>query len=210
MLIRFSPLAIAEFHNPRAAAARINSPFRAPWNRTLKLLDYELECLAAEDILIRAGFNAGALRVDGWPKGNLSPDHPAVILSFVSGGAPLAFPCDRFITYQDNIRAIALALEALRKVDRFGVTRSQEQYSGFRQIEASRAWTIEDAAEYIGIKAGIDAKILIDDAEAFRRAYRALALDMHPDRGGNVHEWHLLGQARILLDQHHASTAARA
>jgi hypothetical protein len=66
MLIRFSPLAIAEFPNPRAAAARINSPFRAQWNRTLKLLDYELECLAAEDILIRAGFNAGSRKVPAY------------------------------------------------------------------------------------------------------------------------------------------------
>lgn len=40
----------------------------------------------------------------------------------------LSYPCDTFTTLQDNLRVIALALEALRMVDRYGVTRRGEQY----------------------------------------------------------------------------------
>lgn len=37
--------------------------------------------------------------------------------------------CDR---WQDNVRSIALGLEALRAVDRFGISREGQQYAGFR------------------------------------------------------------------------------
>jgi hypothetical protein len=49
------------------------------------------------------------------------------------------FAVDKFATWQDNLRAIALGLEALRKVDRYGITKNSEQYTGWKQLEAGPA-----------------------------------------------------------------------
>jgi len=204
MNIRFVPLELKDFPSPRAIAERKFSQFKASWNRTLEQLEYELMQLAATGIVLQAGFHARQLRRDGWPYGDATPTHPAVILSFRdSENRALSFPCDRYTEYTDNVRAIALSLEALRAVDRFGVTKRSEQYAGFKAIEAPKAWTVEDAAQFIAIKAGSASGAVISDAGHYRSAYRVAASSLHPDKGGNPHEWKLLGDAKELLDLHH-------
>src|SRR5690606_24676973 len=83
--------------------------------------------------------------------------HPGVILSFDSKVGHLSYPCDTFTSWQDNLRAVALALEALRKLDRYGVTKRGEQYRGFLAIEATAApagfATADDALHFIGVLA---------------------------------------------------------
>lgn len=44
--------------------------------------------------------------------------------------------CDRFVTWEDNLRAITKTLESLRAVDRYEVIEGGEQYQGFKQITA--------------------------------------------------------------------------
>lgn len=46
------------------------------------------------------------------------------------------FAVDTYTTWQDNLRAIALGLEALRKVERYGITRGTEQYTGWKMLTA--------------------------------------------------------------------------
>jgi hypothetical protein len=206
-MIKFVTLELKDFPSPRSHDKRRRSQFKASWDKTLKLLEKELYNLAATQIVIQAGFAASQIRQDGWPYGKAAPAHPAVILSFreamESSGTPLSFPCDTFVTHTENIRAIALSLEALRAVDRFGVTKLGEQYAGFKQIEAARPWTVEEAAQFLGIKCGAIPEALIRDEAAYRRAYRAAAAALHPDAGGNPHEWNLLADAKKLLDAHH-------
>jgi len=45
--------------------------------------------------------------------------------------------CDE--DWRHNVRSIALGLEALRAVDRYGISRRGEQYAGFRAALASGA-----------------------------------------------------------------------
>jgi hypothetical protein len=194
----FRPL---ETPKPRG---RKRSQFKATWLKTLDLLEYELHQLGAKDIIVQAGFELSEIRNDGWPRGGAKAKHPAVVLSFHDRrGAPLSFPCDSYDSYQDNLRAIGLSLEALRAVNRYGVTKGHEQYQGFAQIAAARPWTVEEAAQFLGIKCGAIPEALIRDEAAYRRAYRAAAAALHPDAGGNPHEWRLLSDAKALLDRHH-------
>jgi hypothetical protein len=120
---------------------------------------------------------------------------------------PLSFPCDRYHDHEDNIRAIALSLEALRAVDRYGVTKRAEQYAGFKAIEAPKRWTVEDAAEFVGVKTGVAVGQIVLAPEVYRAAYRKAALKLHPDVGGNPYEWRLLCDAKELLDEHHGFAA---
>jgi hypothetical protein len=116
--------------------ARLDDRFRSNYISTLDLLESELRHLRAKDVVIQAGFTRGQLRNDGWPKAGERPKDPGIVISFESPKGPLSFPCDRYTDFQANMRAIALSLEALRAVDRYGVTRQAEQYRGWQQITA--------------------------------------------------------------------------
>ena len=204
MNIKLQQLDLKEFPSPRAYDDRKYSQFKAGWENTLSLLGYELTALGASGVVLRGGFKTRPARLDGWPQANTAASHPAVILSFRDAeNRALSFPCDRYRTYEDNVRAIALSLEALRAVDRFGVTKRSEQYTGFKAIEAPKTWTIEDAAQFLAVKTGIMQVEIIAGDGIYRAAYRRAAMSLHPDSGGNPHEWKLLQDAKELLDQHH-------
>lgn len=176
---------------------RIDSPFGAKWERTLSDMDRELRHLRAKNVLIQGYFRAEQIRVDGWPLSKSSPSEPGVIVSFDSASGPLAFPCDTYKTWQDNFRAIALGLSALRAVERYGVTRHQEQYRGWAKLpEATKGMTVTDALFFVGLHSGMSV-----GAENFKSAYRAAAGKLHPDNQdtGNEHQFHLLGQAKQAL-----------
>lgn len=116
------------------ASRRQKAQFRATYAKTLELLEAELVHLRAKEIVIQAPFRLDQIRNDGWPRSSAAPNDVGVILSFETRTGPLAFPCDRFQTFDDNMRAIALSLQALRAVDRYGVTRKAEQYTGWKKL----------------------------------------------------------------------------
>lgn len=161
--------------------SRKESPFRATYAKTLDLLESELHHMRAKDILIQAYFERRDIRNDGWPRSSARPKEPGVIVTFTVKNGVMSFPCDRFNGWEDNLRAIALSLQALRQVDRYGVTRNSEQYRGFARLEAPG----------IGIAAAIDffshvtgwghEQVKTDLQGAYRLAARAL----HPDQGGD-------------------------
>lgn len=175
---------------------RTRSQFKASLGATLQLLDREIwhltdtrsqresaECLIA--------IPAGDLwRLDGRPRAHAVAEHPGVIFSLESKHGALSYPCDTFTTWQDNLRAVALALEALRKVDRYGVTKRGEQYRGFLAIEATAApagfATLDDALAFLGKFVGLgpaEMKVIEGaPARGLRRAQR----DTHPDHGGDA------------------------
>src|SRR5690606_5164123 len=76
------------------------------------------------------------IRLDGLPRANARPGHQGVVLAFDSKYGPLKYATDTFDRWQDNLRAIALGLESLRRVDRYGITKRGEQYTGWRQLPA--------------------------------------------------------------------------
>jgi len=162
---------------------RRSGKFKAAYSKTLDLLERELAYLRAKDVVIQAYFAPSEIRNDGWPKSSARPAQPGVILSFDAGKEAYSYPCDTFIDWEDNLRAIALSLEALRAVDRYGVTRGREQYQGFRRLGAPASIDSKVAAEqfltqYSGL--GID-----DIRRDLDGAYRVAARKLHPDQGGS-------------------------
>lgn len=125
-----------------------------PLTRTLKDLNRELEQLKAKNAELLVAIPPGRdWRLDGKPRADAKPEHPGVILTFeIPNVGVVSYPCDKYTRWEDNLRAIVLALEALRLVDRHGVTRRGEQYRGFLAIEAtpSSEWASSElAAEFI-------------------------------------------------------------
>lgn len=179
----------------KQTSSRRTSDFRSTYAQTLDLLEAELRHLNAKGITIQAYFRRQDIRNDGWPRsGAPKPSQPGVIVSFIRKlghyGGPnftwiddtkeFAFPCDRFTSWEDNLRAIALALEALRKVDRYGVTQSGEQYKGWARLPAPTAeMTREEAVLFLAGHSGISKDLL--NASTIVTAYRRAAQKLHPD-----------------------------
>jgi hypothetical protein len=184
---------------------RERSRFRAPWSKTLTLLRRELEHLDARTIVLQVAMREGDIRQDGYPRANAKAEHPGVILAFESRHGPLSYAVDTYDDWQDNIRAIALALEALRAVDRYGVTRRGEQYRGWQAIEApaNGKMTAEQAARFIAEQSGIrlDASEVRQHGGMRADAYRAAARRLHPDAGGSHEAFTRLQEAKRVLDE---------
>jgi hypothetical protein len=105
-------------------------------------------------------------------------EHPACALQFRSRGQ-----ASKYSTFESNLRAIALTLEALRAVDRYGVVEG-EQYAGFKQLAApgtQRPMTRGEAAMFVAAYAVMPHDQVSENAEVREAAYRKAARDLHPD-----------------------------
>jgi len=192
---------------------REDSRFRAPYRDTLDLLDKELFQLSARNVIIQAYMEQGQIRNDGWPYSTAQPSQPGVILSFEKLNEDegryeeVSFPCDRFNLWEDNLRAIALALEALRKVDRYGVTQHGEQYKGWTRLPAPEhdsdfPSNRNDAAIFMAGFSNIPKDYILENRSVMNEAYRKAAATLHPDnkRTGNHEAFVKLQKAKEILE----------
>jgi len=181
---RFKPIS-AWPSKPTPGYARQSSRFKAGWQATLDLLERELNQLGAKDINVEGFFAPSEIRNDGWPKSSARPTQPGVILSFTTKQGRMVMPCDSFHDWEANLRAIALALEHLRAVDRYRVTTEQkEQYKGWLRLPA--ASTADEAAELAKLLiqhagASYAPSQLLGDQKVFDEVWRVASKRTHPD-----------------------------
>lgn len=111
--------------------------FKAPWSDTLARLQDEIRWLDGSNVVIGAGFREADIRKDGYPRSDArEPSHPGVEVSFDSRHGRLVYSTDVCAWWQHNVRSIALGLEALRAVDRYGISARGQQYAGWAQLGA--------------------------------------------------------------------------
>lgn len=191
---------------------RQRSPFKASYTSTCNLLGRELSHLGAKRVVIQADVDSTQIRQDGMFRADARFNGPGVILTFESKYGPLQYPCDQFTHWQANLRAIALALEALRKVDRYGVTRRAEQYRGWKALTFRGEQYFDNAEEAAKFLAGSDLafgdpSLIMLDLDYAKSSYKQRAADAHPDQGGDpdvfkrvtaawemVRSWHQRGK----------------
>jgi hypothetical protein len=198
------------------------SRFKAHHADTLDLLERELNQLDATDIIVQLALTEAQIRNDGWPRSDARPSGPQVAVSFDSKHGPLRYATDVYrgtgdrqwgcVTgWQANLRAIALGLESLRRVDRYGIAQSGEQYRGWKQLGAGEpiamgagSMTVEEAARFLIEQSGyapslatsaIESKITRDEV------YRRAAKKLHPDLGGDPALFRQLQDAKAVLDE---------
>jgi hypothetical protein len=190
--------------------------FKAGWDSTLNLLDFEMSKLGASEVVIECFLRRSEIRMDGWPRSDArTPSHPGVAVHFDTQKlGHLRYATDRYRDWKHNLRAIALGLQALRAVDRYGITRGGEQYRGFGELPAGLAMpahkmSVEEAAKFVCKHAGMPEASwggLLDSISSGRPemqygpAYRMAAKRLHPDTGGSVDEFQTLQEAKTILD----------
>jgi hypothetical protein len=186
---------------------RRRSPFKAGWSDTMYLLRRELWHLGsgyvAPSVLQIALREQDFRKTDGMPRASSVPSMPGVILTIESRHGPLSYPCDRFDRWQDNLRAIALGLEALRKIDRYGITPGSEQYTGWKALPSPASTTVrftaEQAETFLRDIAGAEGHGL--DLGTLPQVLRRAKANTHPDRNdGDASRWHLVEQASKVLE----------
>jgi len=181
---------------------RPRSPFSAAWSDTLDLLSREAAMLGATLVVLQIDITEQDLRRDGLIRANTRVAFPGVRISFKARTGPLQFATDAYPHWRDNVRAIALGLEALRKVDRYGITRKDEQYRGFQALPPAKRVRMsrdEAAALLAAGQPDVGAVDLLRDPDAVRRAYRAAAKLHHSDVGGNDALFAKVNEARDVL-----------
>lgn len=183
---------------------RRTSQFKASWSATETLLHSEIKHLNGKDVFIEIDVEPKDIRNDGRLRANARPASAAVRVVFDSVYGPLsyasaAFDTGRAADWQHNVRAIALGLEALRKVDRYGITRKGEQYLGFKAIGAgpdSEGMTSAKAYEVLKRYARVDDDRPYAGKDLLKRARRYT----HPDvTGGDHSAWHAVEVAARVL-----------
>lgn len=183
---------------------RQRSRFDSKHRDTMELLDRELSHLNARNIVIEADCDSSEIRRDGMLRSDAKLRGPGIVVRFESKKESLCFPCDTFTDWQDNLRAIAKALEALRMVDRYGVTSSGEQYRGWTALPDKSQESIfkspEDAAAWIAAKIDVGLPPL-PWSDGHKQFVRTSAIKLcHPDRnGGNDAAWKLWQQAAAMI-----------
>ena len=138
----------------------------------IRRLSGELGRLGATDEILSTNV---ATRLDGLPYSNQpEPTDPGAAVYFKLKGKPRALACDKWTRVADNIAAIAQHIDALRRIDRYGVGTMEQAFAGYAALPPSA----EDWRTVFGLNGGAT----LADVEA---KFRALAIQAHPDRGGD-------------------------
>lgn len=208
--MEYWPPDLPQTKKPRSAA------FRAAYSSTLLILARELRHLGAKNVVLECDADWTHIRRDGQLRADAQLRSQGVILSFDSSHGPLRYPCDTYDRWQDNLRAIALSLEALRAVNRHGVSKRGEQYRGWDLRLPSAggatgaAMNPRGAAQIIAVTAYGDspdaysfADAVLQQRAVYHTVVRLALKKSHPDTGGTVEQFRAVQSAREILDKYH-------
>lgn len=115
------------------------------------------------------------VRQDGWPMSKQRvPDDPGIAVYFVLDERPICLPCDKWDRIADNIGAVAAHIDAMRRIQRYGVGTTEQAFRGY----TAQLYAVD----------GSDWKTVLENpttkAEA-KQTFLRLAKSAHPDAGGD-------------------------
>lgn len=180
------PLAWPE-HTPRTPAGRREfARFKMQFGTARDRVVNELKLLGARYVVLSSNVPT---RHDGLPYADMrEPDDPGVAVYFDLRGHQHCLACDRWRKVRDNLHAIGLTVEALRGIARWGSSEiMQRAFAGFQALPpAPNDWR----AVF-----GFDSTLPQPTLQGVRERFRRLAMQAHPDQGGNHDAMTKLNQA---------------
>ncbi|HYP79892.1 MAG TPA: J domain-containing protein [Steroidobacteraceae bacterium] len=145
----------------------------------------ELQRMGLADYQIVISSNL-PLRLDGLPRaGARAPADPGVAVYWKKGNATRCMAIDRYDRVADNLAAIAATLDAMRAIERHGGAEVLDRaFTGFTALPAPEQWFQVLGVSATASKADIE------------KAFKRLAMEHHPDRGGDSQQMARINQAR--------------
>lgn len=139
-----------------------------------KILVHQVQLLRGSQLVLSTNLKR---RPDGMPYSNQAqPKDQGVAVYFTLKNRQMCFSCDRWDRIQDNIYAIAMTVEALRGIERWGSGQMVEQaFTGFTALPAPKPL---DWRAVLGLQGE---NFSTADIQC---AYRREAGVRHPDTGG--------------------------
>lgn len=128
-----------------------------------------------------------ATRLDGLPRSNQpEPSDPGAAVYFKLKKQDRCLACDTWDRTADNIAAIAQHIDALRRIERYGVGTMDQAFAGYAALPAgaSEWWVI----------LGVEPSATLEDVEL---AFKTLARQHHPDAGDSSDTMARLTAARV-------------
>jgi hypothetical protein len=147
----------------------------------------ELKRMGARDIVLSTNV---ALKQDGLPYADYSRkgvSDRGVAVYFTIDKEPMTLCCDKWNSLEANVRAISMSVDAMRSLDRWGVSEILKRvFTGFKtipqKVDTKPWWEV----------LGISARSSKDD---IKKAYWRLAKIHHPDTGGNIADFNRISDA---------------
>jgi hypothetical protein len=126
------------------------------------------------------------LRADGLPRSDGDPGDPGAAVYWRKAKDARCMAIDVYYRVADNLAAIAASLEAMRAIERHGGAAILDRvFQGFTALPAPESWW-----QVLGLN-GPDAA-----REQIEQAHRRLAMEHHPDRGGDDDRMARINRAR--------------
>lgn len=161
-------------------------PFKKDLPTALKFLQRQIELMGGTKLVLSSNYTLGANK----------PKEPGVVAYFEWQKVPMAIPCDRWARIENNVQAIALTLEAMRGMERWGAKHMiQAMFTGFKALPAAASG--ENPLEVLGLN-----RNMTYGEDEIAAAYRRKALTEHPDKpGGSVEKFARLREAHDMAMQ---------
>ena len=129
------------------------------------------------------------LRMDGRPRSEEQDQQdPGAAVYFRFKGRATVLACDRYLRVADNIAAMAAHIDALRRIDRYGVGTIEQALAGYKSLPAD---TAANWRAVFGLAK--DSRPTRDQMDS---AYKTAAKQHHPDLGGSDAAMAHLNRAR--------------
>ena len=146
----------------------------------------QLELMGADNIIISSNMQ---YRADGLPYTRQNVSDTGVAVYFKSSnGEEQCIPCDSWISLEENMRAIAKTIEAMRGIERWGgKALMNAAFSGFKALPSALVTPPPDRPHrdwwvVLGVERNADAPTV-------KQAYRRAQATSHPDSGGNSYDF---------------------
>jgi hypothetical protein len=187
---------------------RRSAPYKVTIDRAYDDLQNTLKLLGALKGSVIVSSNVPPRNAFGTPRNDgatIGDPGVAVYWSTTAHGARVV-ACDKWNSVRDNVRAIGLALDGLRAMERAGATQIMDRaYEAFGALPAAPAAPVARPWwEVLAFPQALIAHLTVAVVEA---RYRELATKAHPDRGGSNEAMAELNRAREQALAHFQRTA---
>lgn len=132
-------------------------------------LERQLDALGAKNPTLSTNVS---LTLRGIPRGDEKPFDPGAAVYFTFRGKATVLACDSYYRVAENIAALAAHIDALRRIERYGVGTIEQALAGYKALPADSA---ADWRTAFGFKPGRVERHQLD------QVYREMARQKHPD-----------------------------